>query len=105
MIPEGTATTTRGAIGYGNGLLNEMAKHQLMISNPQIHRNRHRTNRHNVTGSPSASLADYRQHIGGSGLNGHHKGSRGINTLIPDIHQRVGCPEIDSNIVEKRPLS
>ena len=85
--------------------LNEMAKHRFGDFKIRNHTIFHRTNRHNVTGSPSQHLLGfkaYRQHIGGSGLNGHHRGLPQDNTLIPDIHQRVGCPEIDSNIIGKK---
>src|SRR5918996_5443075 len=63
---------------------------------------------HNIAGGAAQhalGLFAYGQYVSGARLNGDHGRFSQDNPLVSYIHQRVGCSQIDTDIVGKQTLN
>jgi len=82
----------------------EMPQHRLGDLEVGDHAVFHRADGHDVAGGAAQhalGLFADGQHIGGTGLDGDHRGFTQNNPLIPDVDEGVGCSEVDSDVVRE----
>src|SRR2546426_9007951 len=88
-------------------LLNEVAEHRLSDLEIGDHAILHRSYGHDIARRATQHAFRFfsdREHIGRSGLNGHHRWFTQHDSLVSYVNQRISCSQIDPNVIGEQAL-